>query len=332
MTRRSEPEARAQRLVRCYPGAWRERYGDEFTQLLTDDLRERPHSLPRSLDVVLHGLWTRLTYMGLSGRCAKPARRSRMAVVALLGTAMLFLLVGAGVWSQLTIGWQWAPPADPGTRAAMWLMTIALGGLAVLALVALPLCVAAALAGLARGRGSALVKPAAAALGAGVILFVGCRHFGAGWPGTGGHAWPGRELVPGWIARLAWAATLWVSAYWAHPEALRAFPSSEVIWMVVSPLAWLVLIAGGLTAVWRLRLTRRLRGAAIAMAAIAVGLMGVFLAGAGSWVLSGGPGPRGLFAVGTIDVVALGALTAGLLAAGHLLHRARGDRPNVITG
>jgi hypothetical protein len=35
---------RAARLLRCYPKSWRARYGDEFAELLTADLSERPRS------------------------------------------------------------------------------------------------------------------------------------------------------------------------------------------------------------------------------------------------------------------------------------------------
>ena len=31
-------ERRARLLVRCYPPAWRARYGDEFVQLLVDEM------------------------------------------------------------------------------------------------------------------------------------------------------------------------------------------------------------------------------------------------------------------------------------------------------
>ena len=53
----SDPHAkRAQRLLRCYPSAWRARYGQEFTQLLIDDMSERPRSMTRTADVVRSGL------------------------------------------------------------------------------------------------------------------------------------------------------------------------------------------------------------------------------------------------------------------------------------
>ena len=36
-------------------------------------------------------------------------------------------------------------------------------------------------------------------------------------------------------ARFCWAATLWITSYWAHPGALATFPTSEVAWIGASP-------------------------------------------------------------------------------------------------
>jgi hypothetical protein len=41
----------------------------------------------------------------------------------------------------------------------------------------------------------------------------------------------------------------------------------------------------------------------------------MFLAGAASWVLSGGPGPRELFRVGTIDLAGVVVMTVALVVA-----------------
>ncbi len=43
------PRERAARLLRWYPRAWRERYGEEFAELLIDEMEERPRSAGRTL-------------------------------------------------------------------------------------------------------------------------------------------------------------------------------------------------------------------------------------------------------------------------------------------
>ena len=104
---------------------------------------------------------------------------------------------------------------------------------------------------LARGQARVLAVPSALFLAGLAVMIVGGRHFGNGWPGTGGHPWARTGLVPGGVAAFAWASTLSVSSFWAHPAALAAFPAAELAWMVLSPLALACLVAGAATAVRR---------------------------------------------------------------------------------
>lgn len=67
---------RARRLLRFYPRVWRARYGEEFTQLLIDDISERPHSVTRTADVVRTGLLARLASTGLAGAHWNQSSRS----------------------------------------------------------------------------------------------------------------------------------------------------------------------------------------------------------------------------------------------------------------
>jgi hypothetical protein len=78
---RPEAERRARRLLRWYPKAWRDRYGEEFAQLLIDDIRERPRSWHRTLDVARSGLAAQVAQRQLP--------RPRLAVAGLmLGAAL----------------------------------------------------------------------------------------------------------------------------------------------------------------------------------------------------------------------------------------------------
>jgi hypothetical protein len=165
------------------------------------------------------------------------------------------------------------------------------------------------------------LRPLTVWLAAGAVLYFGSHHFGPHWPGTGGHLWSGRALVPAGMARLGWAATLWISSYWAHPRALGSFPAGELAWMLISPAAWLALIVSWVMTVRRLELTAKLQRLAVLFSVGAVMGMVVFLAGAVLWVLSDSSGPRSLFAVGAIDFAIVAILTAGLIATTRLLHR-----------
>jgi hypothetical protein len=313
-------EREAQRLVRCYPKGWRARYGDEFTQLLIDELTEGEVSVARKLDVFAHGAWTRLTYAGLAGSVLDSPRRTRSMLAALLVVSAVFVMLAVGVWAQLTIGWQWSAPVSSGITAAMWLMSAGLLGLGALVVVVIALF-AVRLIGVPTRGGVDRWRPVLVSLAAGTVLYLGCRHFGPHWPGTGGHAWSGRDLVPGWLARLSWAGTLWISSYWVHPVALGSFPAAELAWMVISPAAWLALIVSSMVTARRLELTPKLQRLAAVLCAVAVTAMVVFLAGAVLWVFSEDSGPRSLFAVGAIDFAIVAILAAGLIATTHLLRR-----------
>ena len=110
----SGPRKRAARLLRWYPGAWRARYGAEFTELLIADLAERPRSPARTADVIRGGIVARLTDAGLCGFAPdgteRAGQRARAGLASLACCAAVFLGLGGAIWSQLTIGWQWSAP------------------------------------------------------------------------------------------------------------------------------------------------------------------------------------------------------------------------------
>ncbi len=319
---------RAERLARCYPAAWRVRYGEEFTLLLVDDICERPRSWRRTADVLRTGLLTHLAYAGLAGRVLDREQQLRASLTVLGAVLAGFLTVGISMWAQLTIGWQWSAPAAPANTVAMLVMSAAMLCFVLLgALCAIPLVWIAARA-LAGREARGLLGPVLLAVGGAVVFAIGSHHFGHGWPGTGGHRWAQRGLVPASVASFCWAATLWVTSYWAHPGALSSFPVAEVVWMTVSPLALLAMLVGATMALRRLPLSARVLRYEMWLAAVAAAAMAVFFAGASSWVVSGGPAPRQLFRVGAIDGVGLGVMAAALVVAFALVQRTLSPPPS----
>jgi hypothetical protein len=312
----SLPEARAARLLRWYPRAWRARYGDEFAELLIAEFTEQPRSWRRTADVARGGLLARLTGAGLTSHALEPSQQARAGLATTACALAAFLAFGTAMWAQLTIGWQWAPPDAALTRFAMVAMSAAvllLGLLALLAVLPVTWCAARRMLGSPgrRLRGPVLL----AWLGAGVLA-AGSHHFQNAWPGTGAHYWAQRGLVPvpGGVAAFSWAATLSVSSYWAHPAALAAFPAAEVAWMAVSPLALIAMAVGIAGMVRRLDLTPRLlRYEACLASGAAVGMV-VFLTGACCWVLAEGASP-GVFHAGAIDVGSLAVMMLALSVA-----------------
>lgn len=308
---------RAERLLRWYPNEWRARYGDEFAELLIADMSERPRSLKRPVDVAISGVVARLAAAGLSQSNLEHSERTRRTLLAFGCAAAVFVTFGLGMWAQLTIGWQWSAPDTAATSAAMVVMSCAaLVLLALGTLAAVPLAWTSARR--ARHRSPA-VRPFALVVAGSGIFIVGSRHFANGWPGTGGHPWAHQGLVPGGVAAFAWAATLFVTAYWAHPTSLLSFPAPELAWMVVCPIALVCFAIGAVRLVRAIELSPGLLRFEARLAQLGGAVMVVFLIGASLWVVDGGPGPRNLFHVGVIDIGSICVMVASLAAAGRAL-------------
>jgi hypothetical protein len=318
-----EAARRAARLLRWYPKAWRSRYGEEFTELLMADIAERPRSWTRTADVARGGFVARLAAAGLCGYVPRASAQVRTSLTALGCCAAIFTVVGAAMWSQLTIGWQWSEPDTAATAVAMVVMSAAMLALGVLALAAAVPVLWSAASRLARGRHRGLLGPAALVLACAVIMFVGGRHFGNGWPGTGGHPWARQGLVPGGVAAFSWASTLSVSSYWAHPGALASFPAAELAWMTLSPLAVAGLTGGAAALVRRTELSPRVLDLETRLGTAACAAMAVFLCGCCAWILGGGPGPRNLFHAGAIDAAGAVVMAIAFVAARQAARTAR---------
>jgi hypothetical protein len=323
-------ERRARRLLRWYPASWRSRYGDEFAELLLAELSEQPRAWRRTADVARCGITARLAGAGLAGPPAGTAG-ARASLGTLTCSLTVFLTFGTAMWAQLAVGWQWAPPATTATTVAMLMMSGSLLFLALLALLAGVPAGWALLAGLRRqARG---LRAPALLIGAGALVLVaGGRHFGNGWPGTGGHWWSHQGLAPGGIAAFSWASTLSVTSYWAHPAALASFPPAELAWMVLSPAAVLSLATGAVQLVRRLELSPRVLAFETRIGRAAAAGMTAFLAGALCWVAQAGPGPHGLFRAGDIDAAGLAAMAAALAISWLAISRARLTPPARAAG
>ena len=227
------------------------------------------------------------------------------------------------MWSQLTIGWQWSEPATSATYAAMVLMSGIMLLFCILAVFsAIPIAFYV-VESIARGRSQRLVRPSLLLLAGAAFLIIGSRHFGNGWPGTGGHHWAQQGLVPGGVAAFTWASTLSVTSYWAHLGALASFPTLELVWMALSPVAMVCLVVGAAKTVRRVDLPPRTLRYEACLARVSVCGMTAFLVGSCVWVIDGGPGPKNLFHTGAIDIAALVMMAAAVAVAYRAAQRAR---------
>jgi hypothetical protein len=313
---------RVERLLRWYPRNWRARYGEEFGELLAAEIREHPRLWRRSADVAMSGLIARLANAGLTKQAADPSDQVRASLASICCALAIFLGLGVSMWSQLAIGWQWSEPDTGATYAAMILMSVAVLVFCILAVLAAVPIVWCVLKGVVSGR-SRLVGPSLLFLVGAAVLIVGSRHFGNGWPGTGGHPWSNRGLVPGGVEAFAWASTLSISSYWAHPRVLLSFPTLELIWMGVSPIAMVGMVVGATKSIRRVVLPGWALRHEIRVARVAGFVMLALLVGSSSWTIDGGAGPDNLFRTGGIDIAALVVMGLALAIAHVALQRAR---------
>lgn len=347
MTRAGGGEAaarqRAGRLLRWYPRRWRDRYGAEFTELLVADIADRPRRVARTVDVARGGVVARLAGAGLAGFALPPAEgapelaaartRHLAASLATLGAASaVFLVIGAAQWSQLLVSWVWAAPGTAGAgpapsagRAATLGSSAGLAVLLALGLLAALPVLAATAARLARprfrGQRRRLAWPAAVLAAALAGLVTGGRSVENNWTGTGGLHSP----VPGGVAAFTWAVTLFVSAYWAHPGLLAAFPEPERAWMAVSPFLLAAAVACAVLLVRRASLSRRAARFEAGLGAAGCVVMTAVTALCLAWLCAAGPqaGGRGMFHAGWVNVACTAVLALALLTGARAARVAR---------
>lgn len=304
-----------------YPRAWQARYGEELRQLLLDDLAAGEWSAWWWLDVAWHGLAARLREEGPAGAFGDGPRLSR-ATGLLCAAVVACGVVGMAMWSQLAVGWQWSAPASARTRVAVELIAGGLVGLGVIALSLAGVRLAAIVRSLPVRAGSQLpLWPPMVSACCVVVLVLGSGWVGLTWPGTGGHAWAQRALMPAWLARRTWALTLWISSFWVHPRQLAALRPIQVGWMVLTPVVMVLLV-------WSWRRFASAVGAwspprtLVLVAAVTASVcMLAVVFGAAAWTLQGAAGPDGLFASGVIDLGLLVAVVAAAIGSVQVARR-----------
>lgn len=273
-------EARAQRLLRAYPRAWRDRYGEEFAALLADDIAERPRSLGRDLDVI---------------RCAAA---TRFATGGAGPAAVVFVAAAMSIWTQLASGAATTGPDS--TAVILGLVTLSLCGFAIAAVATVGvITLARATARSVRhGQGRRLIRSAAAAGFGAAGLVAGTVHLSS-------HAHVGTPL-----ARWTWAATESISTYWVHPDRLLALPTSELAWMLASPAAAVACWRGvrGLVAQTGLRCNGRL------VRRLSVAVMFPALVTAATWVLGSQHDSNAHLRAGSLDLALVATMTIAMLA------------------
>ena len=91
---------RATRLLRWYPIAWRERYGEEFLDHLEQEFAERPHDRGRSVNIAYKGLVARVADVGLLSTTVGTEDRTRAALGTSFVLSALAAIITLNFWSR----------------------------------------------------------------------------------------------------------------------------------------------------------------------------------------------------------------------------------------
>jgi hypothetical protein len=304
---------RAERLLRWYPPRWRERYGEEFAELLIADLSERPRCWRRDADLMVSGVRARLSGVGLgSGVLYQPQAALAVVCCALVG----FLGCGMSLWSQLVIGSRWSSSGG-GVAVTTGVVTMSVGVtvLGIVVLLAAAPVIVEVIRAVRRGNARPLLGPALL-VGIGLaVLLIGGHQLQAGWPGTGGHPWRLQRWAPGSVASWGWAETLAITTYWAHPASLLALPGSQLAWTLTSPVVLAVTLAGAVRLVRRIDLPAPVLAYEARLAEAAGVVMLGFLGAAAWWVLGSRAGTDEVFRAGSLDLVLVAGMAAALWVA-----------------
>jgi hypothetical protein len=303
---------RAGRLLRWYPRAWRDRYGEEFAELLVADLEEQPRSWRRTADIAVSGLGARLSTAGLgSGPISHP-----QAGLAAVGAASVgFGACGVSLWSQLIVGSRASLPDSQAAKAGLVVMSIGVAYLAIMALLAAVPVVAAAGKALRGNETRRFIGPIALTVLGATGLVVGGHHLQGGWPGTGGRPGLWHHLVPGSVGGFGWAETLGLTAYWAHPSELFALPTDQLVWTLLSPILSAATLAGAVMVVRRVTLSAAALDFEVRLAKIAAIGMVPYLGSAAWWVLSSPTDSNAVFRAGSLDVLLVASMVIALVVA-----------------
>ena len=204
----------------------------------------------------------------------------------------------------MTIGWQWSAPnaVDHLGHARDDVVAVTIGAACVALAVRVSRWAVPALVVLRPWE----IRRPLCLVGVGLaVLIVGAHHFANGWPGTGDI----RGLIRASCleelrVRLGVDAVRHVLL--AAPGCFGHFPGTrggvdagEPDW------PWQAVVLGVAKLVRRLDFPDRVLRFERIVGFMAASAMGLFLTGAALWVVDGGPGPRDLFHIGSIDVIEL---------------------------
>jgi hypothetical protein len=328
---------RAKRLLRWYPIAWRERYGEEFLDHLEQELAERPHDRGRSINIAYKGLVARVGDVGLSSSTVGSEDRTRAALGTSFALSALAAIITLNFWSRAMGLWSARRYHPIPVSATAGILTVATAFLVVVLMVMVMTVIIFALRQVVRGRARPLLWPSIFAVVSGALLLYSVRwlprmlgrysHMFQGalrWTHLGSTIYAFAQIT--WELTQRWVQ-LWGQGSTGTPTAMIAVNDLVPFALLVFGVAIALLMR-------RVELPRISARFGLAIVVLLGALIGVFVLTYLVWLTAGGPMgthyfvPEGSLA-GVIYLVFL-ALIAVLIGRSGLLAR-RFERTPQIT-
>jgi hypothetical protein len=294
MRSKLDDERRAMRLLRWYPPAWRERYGEEFVDHLEQELADRPINLGRTINIAYKGFVARVSDIGLSNDEVSSERLTRAALGTSFALIALMAVIMLDFWSRAMLAWSGRRYHPIPVSATTGILTVAMGLLLVV-LVAIVLTIAVSVARqIVHGNARPLVGPSVLAIVSGGFLLYVARFFPRMLAQYihGAHGFQGIRLSrPGQfvsaLAQITWELTQrWVAAW------NQGIPSASTIQTVVNDCVPIVMFVFGVALALLIRRVELPRiGARLVFSTMALlgWLIGVFFVAYLAWSAFGGP-------------------------------------------
>jgi len=292
VTSNLDDSRRASRLLRWYPPAWRQRYGEEFVDHLEQEFADRPINLGRTINIAYKGLVARASDMGLSNDEVNYEGLTRAALGTSIALIALMVVIMLDLWSRAMLAWSGRRYHPISVSATTGILTVAMG-LLLVALMAIALMIAVSVVRqIVRGRVRPLVVPSfLAAVSGGFLLYVARslpRMLGAySHLRQGGVRWTHLGSTVYALAEITWELTQrWVTPW---NQGGMGVSSVQVVMNDCVPIAMFVFGVALALLLRRVELPRI--GARLVFPALTLlgGLMGVFFVAYLAWSTVGGP-------------------------------------------
>jgi hypothetical protein len=116
--------ARARRLLKLYPAAWRERYGSEFVDFIEQSIADDPRNVKRTANIFYKSAKVRLSDLGIVGPDLDESRASKSALGTATFLASIFAVFALFYWSCAMISWNSNPRVATGVAVSIWMGAI----------------------------------------------------------------------------------------------------------------------------------------------------------------------------------------------------------------